>query len=462
MDDIILKFNHDINDAKLSVKENDLNSDQHIINESFSLLADTYNSDFPLSHDTYNGIFVASNGIIYYVLSSVDLDEGGQMYSFNPESFEIKLCGDLTEVCGEKGRKTIPQGKSHVNFIEVGDKLFFGTHIGYYNIVKGMDKMGTPPEGYSAYPGGHLLSFDLKSGKFENLAIAPHNEGILSMNMDTQRGDIYGITWPSGYFFRFNIYKKKMHSLGPVSGQGENGSGIEYRTLCRSIAINPDNGFVYYTTSDGAIFCCKPDQDVAEPLHDDDLKKDYFGQYDPTSPGHMGYNWRQVFWHPEKKLFYGVHGNSGYLFTFDPINNQVKMLNRLTSLPSQRSGMFDQFSYGYLGFALGHDKKTIYYLTGAPLFIDGRRVVGKLKTAKGEAKGLEYLHLITYDISSSQYLDHGPIFFKNGQYPLYVNSIAIGLNGMIYFLGRITENGIARTDLISIPDPIKERKPFST
>jgi hypothetical protein len=28
--------------------------------------------------------------------------------------------------------------------------------------------------------------------------------------------------------------------------------------------------------------------------------------------------------------------------------------------------MFDEFSYGYLGFTLGPDEQTIYYLTGGP------------------------------------------------------------------------------------------------
>jgi len=47
--------------------------------------------------------------------------------------------GNLTEACGEKGRKTIVQGKSHVNFVESNGKLYFATHIGYYSLIDGMD-----------------------------------------------------------------------------------------------------------------------------------------------------------------------------------------------------------------------------------------------------------------------------------------------------------------------------------
>ena len=117
--------------------------------------------------------------------------------------------------------------------------------------------------------------------------------------------------------------------------------------------------------------------------------------------------------------------------------------------------MFDQFSYGYLGFTLGPDGNMLYYLTGGPIYQEGKRVLGKSSTAMGEAKGLENLHLITYDISKGKYQDHGAAFFADGKRPLYVNSIAVGADNTVYTLGRITENGKTRTDLISIPNPFR-------
>ena len=164
----------------------------------------------------------------------------------------------------------------------------------------------------------------------------------------------------------------------------------------------------------------------------------------------MGYNWRQTFWCATDHQIYAVHGNSGYLFRFDPQTERVEVLERITSEPSKASGLFDQFSYGYLGFALGPDGKTIYYLTGGPIYDHGRRVAGKASTAMGEAKGLENLHLITYDIPKRRYRDHGAIFYPDGQWPLYVNSIAVGKDGTVYFLARITENGKTRADLVSV------------
>ncbi|MBI2925714.1 MAG: hypothetical protein HYY24_08425 [Verrucomicrobia bacterium] len=421
------------------------------------LLASTFNSGFADAHDTYNGMGCGSDGKIYYVLSSERFDVGAQVFVFDPATQRIKHLGDLTEACGEKGEQTIVQGKSHVNFVEASRKLYFATHIGFYSIIDGMEKIGIPPSGWKPYPGGHLLAFDMKSGKFDDLGIAPQREGILSMNMDTRRGRIFGLTWPSGYFFRFDVAKREMKDFGKVSAEGENGKGAAYRTLCRSIAVNPEDGSAYFTTGDGAILRYRADRDALETVEGEDMKKDYFGLYDSTSPGHMGYNWRQTIWHPTEKASYGVHGNSGYLFRFDPRGPRVEVLDRLTSAPSQRSGMFDQFSYGYLGFALGPDRRTIHYLTGGPIYVAGRRVKGKDSTAMGEAKGLENLHLVTYDTADARSTDHGPIFFANGDRPLYVNSLAVGLDGTVYFLSRITEAGKTRTDLCSVEKPVMRK-----
>ncbi len=163
----------------------------------------------------------------------------------------------------------------------------------------------------------------------------------------------------------------------------------------------------------------------------------------------MGYNWRQSVWYPAEKAIYAVHGNSGYLFRFDPRAERVDVVERITSEPSKRSGMFDQFTYGYLGFTLGPDGHTLYYLTGGAIFENGRRVPGDKNITVG-VRGKENLHLITYDIPAKKYTDHGPIFFPDGQRPSYVNSIAVAKDGTVYSLSRIRENGHMRTDLIRI------------
>jgi hypothetical protein len=50
---------------------------------------------------------------------------------------------------------------------------------------------------------------------------------------------------------------------------------------------------------------------------------------------------------------------------------------------------------------------------------DGVRVRGKATSAKGEAKGLEHLHLVTYAIESGDLRDHGAVFFNHPERTLF-------------------------------------------
>jgi hypothetical protein len=422
------------------------------------LIAKRYFSGFDGAHDTYNAISPASDGNIYYVLSSQRYDKGGQVYVYSPESDSTKLLADLTDACGEKDAKAIAQGKSHVNFQEMDGKLYFATHVGFYEMINGSECLPVnAPEGYQLYPGGHILSYDISTGKFEDLAIAPEGEGIITMTLDKERGQIYGITWPRGYFIHYDINTHKLKNLGLVSENGEAGvPGDDYRVLCRSMFVDDKNGNVYYSTSEGDIYTYNPSFSTPKKVEGVDLRLDYFGKYDSSNPGNMGYNWRRIIWYPREGVAYGVHGNSGYLFKFDPRKNTIEIVDRITSEPSKRSGMFDQFSYGYLGFELGLDGQTLYYLTGGPIYIDGKRVKGVDEIAMGAAKGLENLHLITYNIPRNKYIDHGPVFYEDGERPTYVNSIAIDRQGNVYTLARFMHNGKEIEDLVKIGNPFKK------
>ena len=109
------------------------------------LIARGLDSGFELSNGTFNGMLAASDGKIYYVLCAESIDTGAQMYSYDPVTEKIEHLGDLTEASGEKGLKSIPQGKSHVNFVESHGKLYFSTHVDWYSVQGGLELMATPP-----------------------------------------------------------------------------------------------------------------------------------------------------------------------------------------------------------------------------------------------------------------------------------------------------------------------------
>ena len=420
------------------------------------IVAERFYSGFKLAHDTYNALSVGSDGRIYYILCSEVPEEAGKMCMFDPVTESTEILADLNDICGQDRVRYIAQGKSHVEFIEKHKVLYFASHVGHYEMIDGMERLPrTIVENRQLYPGGHFISYDLVSKEFIDLGIGLEKEGILTMAMDTIRDVLFGISWPTGHFLSFDLRSRTTTDYGLVSERGEAGMvGQDYRVLCRSIFVQPKTGHAYFTNAEGDIFYCDPVAGQIIKRDDAHMRLDYFGTYDVAEPGSMGYNWRKIFWHPTEEAAFGVHGNSGYLFRFDPEGSAIELIDRITSMPSRKFGMFDQFTYGYLGFTYVKKSNTIYYLTGAPIFEKGLRVAGERSIPRGGAKGPENLHLITFNLTNYRYTDHGPIFFRDGTRPSFVNSLAVGKDGYVYTLGRMNHSGNVIADLIRVKDPL--------
>ena len=138
----------------------------------------------------------------------------------------------------------------------------------------------------------------MASGKFDDLAIAPtrgnpvheHGHGA-GPDLRDHLADRDGSS--------ASTCRPRPQGLRPVVRElGESGKGPDYRTICRSIAVDPDGWIGLFHRLGGHDPSLPFAGDAVEVVTGDDLKKDYFGLYDPTSPGHMGYNWRQVVWVP--------------------------------------------------------------------------------------------------------------------------------------------------------------------
>ncbi|MGH9325086.1 MAG: hypothetical protein ACRD2B_00140 [Terriglobia bacterium] len=410
--------------------------------------AQMYNSGFALGDDNYNAIFQASDGKVYYVLASGSYKTGAQMYSFDPATKKIQHVGDLTQAAGEAGLHAIPQGKGHSIFVESNGKLYFASHVGYYSppTPHGQELIGQPPPGYKPYPGGHFLSYDLTTHKFQNLAKAPEGEGIISFQMDAKRERLYGITWPSGLFLRYDMRTHQLKNFGSFFKGGEKGiSGKTFRVICRIMVVDPDDGSVYFTTPDGDIIQYRYSTDSIGKVPGVSLKKDVFGCLNPSELGTMGYSWRQAFWYAPDHVIYAIHGRSGYLFRFNPRSRRIDVVTRLISDETFSSGMYDKNKYGYLGMALAPDGHTIYDLTG-----------GRPRASTGA----DQIHFVTYDITAGRRTDHGVLELPDGKRSFFAQSIAIGKNGTIYTISKVatskpTGNGKRfRIDLLSFRNPL--------
>ena len=137
-----------------------------------------------------------------------------------------------------------------------------------------------------------------------------------------------------------------------------------------------------------------------------------------------------------------MNGQSGYLFRFDPKVPSVEVLERLTSVPSKRTGMFDKFAYGYLGLVLGADGHTLYYLTGSPLSADSKSTT----TVKSQEEGS---HLITYDISTPKRRTMVKLCWTMAILQPLHKVFAVPAIGTVYTLCYVARNGKKGIELIS-------------
>ena len=439
-------------------------------------------SGFERSDSNFYSLTIAGDRRVYYTLSSHNIDTHARCYRYDPAADEVKMVCDFGEAAGEAGLKTIPQGKSHSPYFELGGKLYFATHFGYFATTAEREHPAPVPPGYKPYPGGHVLSLDLATGKTEDLGQAPPEQGIITLNMDAARGSLYGLTWPNGLFLVFDIETRRMRNLGPVCRGGEVGSGDQYFCLVRSFAVDPRDGRVYFTTSDGAVHRYDPGADRVEPFPAVHFKRDIFGQWDPHRPGHQAYNWRDILWHEESQAFYGVHSGTGWLFRFDPRAGSLELLERICAEELRRTGHFQPYHYGYLTLQLGPDRDTLYYLTStfATMAPDGggvepaaHRVPPGFRSTEGGARALslpdgrriiETIHLVTYGLATREYADHGALRLDDGRYPRMSQCHAVHPNGRCYTAPWIPQPQPSpdgrlhwQCDLISFADPQARR-----
>ncbi|MEW6751098.1 MAG: hypothetical protein AB1505_08970 [Candidatus Latescibacterota bacterium] len=416
-----------------------------------TLTARLHPSGFGLSDSNFYSCHAASDGRVYYTLCCHHIDAHARVYQYDPAGDRTSLVGDLGVVVGEAGQRTIPQGKSHVPFYELDGGLFLATHYGYFQSVGGKESPAGVPEGYRQYPGGHFLRCDLATGQFHDYGTSPEAEGVLSLGLDGPRRRLYGLTWPTGLLIRVDLDAGRVRNLGPVCRRGEAGSGPGYLCLCRAFAVVPDTGRVYFTLATGDIRRYDPDTDRVSTLAHESLRRDILGAWKPHTPGHQGYNWRDILWHPGYGVFYGIHPKSAYLFLFDPQTERLRLLDRICAQELRASGQYEPFRYGYLTLRLGPDGRTLYYLTGGPPHHVEEGSVG------------ETTHLVTYDLPSGRYADHGFLRLEDGRFPTMSQSLAIGRDGRLYACPWIEPparpgegRGRPQVDLVSFRNPLVE------
>jgi hypothetical protein len=235
---------------------------------------------------------VAYNGLgddVVFAVSTKSLHAGARLFRFDPETQTIRAITDLDETLPKPQPRTIPQGKVHVDFVDIGGVLYGATHIGYYDPNDAVERPGAA-EGYAPYPGGWF--FAIEGDRVLPLAQAPAGEGIITMSGDPARGLLAALTWPGGVFLTLDVASRTLRNHGTVITAGR---------ICRSLGVDPASGAVWWSDDAGRIWR-------------------YDGRIEAVAATPRLEMWRKVVWHPEHRVFYGITWDSAALFRFDPVS----------------------------------------------------------------------------------------------------------------------------------------------
>lgn len=377
-----------------------------------------FQPDFPNGDSNYHSLVSASDGKLYFSIDTHNTDYACRFYRFDPATEAIVEIAQLDAPLGEDARKEISQGKFHVPFYEHQGKLYFGTHLAFYQ--DGLP--GYDAGGKSLYQGGHFMSYDLETGTFEDLARILPDEGLINVIMDTEREVLYGLSWPSALLLSYELKTGDLHSWGAVQGRGEWGhSPDEWDRVCRTFGLEP-NGNLYGSTMDGRIWRFEPGVRPRPLKFIEGLNLSHvnFSQSAAeTLKGDFQYNWRVLEWNPATKSFFGIIWETAALFEFVPEKNYIRALCDFRH--EAYAGMPRNPEIGQLGFLLAPDNNTLLYLINGP----ATSIPDRPDVQSG-------LYLLSYDIAMGTMQNHGLVIGKDDRRPFFAESLAIGADDRLY------------------------------
>lgn len=378
--------------------------------------AELFDPGFREGDSNYHALTAVSDGKIHFAVNTHDPNRAARYYIFDPATNVMMFIAEMDKALGEDAKTQISQGKIHTPLIEHDGKIWFATQTAFYE----GRLPGTGNKGKIPYGGGHFMSYDLKTGKFTDLAKVIPSESVMTMNMDTKNEILYGLTWPSGLLVSYDIRGHELCTWGAVQERGEWGHHPwEWDVICRTLAVDP-KGNVYGSTMDGMIwhYDCTRTMRVRYMDGLDLSRVPRVQSAEEELKGDFYHGWRVIQWNPNTNSFWGIHFETTTLFEFVPSANFIRAVAELR--PKAYQGMPRNPEKSQLGFMIG-PRNTIFYLAHGPAV-----------TVQGRPSLPSNLYLLTYEIDKARLTDHGPIFSHDGRRVFFAESIAIGPDDHIY------------------------------
>jgi|GEM_PF-449435 len=316
-------------------------------------LANTGLDRLPMYQNSISSLIVQGD----YIVGGTSAEEG-----LDPFIFVATLSGRKV-ISTQELNKTIAgqqciksgfcQGKNHV--------LYAGTMPGKGNIK-------------NSRGGGHLIQVIIDQNgnpDIKDLGIPIDGEGVYSLLSDASGTMLYGISYPSGLFFTYDINNGRTRKYSNTAPSRSDIASLKLYILdpgdylCEAL-IQADDGLIYGSMPVNKLFCFNPTDESFQILEDSIPAvwgRKMLGRIDSWAKSADG-------------MLYGGNAGDGQLFLLDPATKKVKnlgkpvMMNRLRGLTFGKDGKL----YGVGGAPPGYthffsyDAKNGFHDFGHPQF----------------------------------------------------------------------------------------------
>ena len=272
-------------------------------------------NEIPENNSAITSLLTAKDGKIYGGTSG----EEAYLFMFDPEINKVRHLGKIPNE--ESIHHSLVEDKNGYIYIGTGKNMFKEFFISEGGIGQegALDKSlwNDIKEYYRNYPGGQLLRYNPKTSneivklpdmecETETLGIPLAQNTIYAMTINPAGDEIYGITYPDGHFFIYQIEGSKFIDLGPIDDKIVfHGPERHWRSLSRDLVCD-DSGRVFLSSTEGIIkyYCpitkemVKTDMKIPGDYYyiqffEDYSVVDYFAKapsgliYGGTSDGHL-------------------------------------------------------------------------------------------------------------------------------------------------------------------------------
>ena len=363
-------------------------------------------NEIPANSSAVTSLITAKDGLIYGATTG----DTAYLFLFDPAINKVRHLGKI------KGEESV-----YHSLVEDNDgSIYLGT--GKNNLVEiPLSKGGIGKEYtnvtlwrdirnyFKDYPGGHLYRYSPKASNHKvklpdmecelaDLGIPVPGNSIYTLAVNPARGEIYGISYPDGHFFIYNIAVKTFKDLGSIDSQVVfNGPERCWRSLPRALVLD-DSGRVFTSGTEGKLVYYDPSlgKIVTTDLQ---IPQERYPIQSVESYAVVEY-----FVRAGEGIIYGG-SSDGYLFSFDPAKMELFNLGKPNSSRRLRA------------LALGKD--------------------GKVYLMAGERSTIQPCQLFSYDPGRGNFqnlglliVDRSPYYYWRGY---QFDCMTTGRDGTIYF-----------------------------